>query len=341
MKNSVSVVIPTFNRSRLLPRAIQSALAAMSPGDEILVIDDGSTDDTPASVQQFDRTIRYVRIENSGPGAARNVGIRMARCPYVAFLDSDDQWVADKLELQRNVMAAFPSVVFSFGNMFATLSSGEVQHDLHSDWRTHPRIGSDSAPLLTEILGPGAPYSSFARLPQGRADFNVHVGDMYAAELEAHYVHSDAVMVRRELAGELFHYPEDIRLMEDYECFARLAKIGPAAYLDCELADLTTHSGDRLTDVEDVRHLTARIDLLQRVWGADQSFLKVHSARYRHILESKVRLRARLLISSGRLNEARDHLKATGGPLSYRLVASLPSALVNNVLRVRKKMRSP
>src|ERR1019366_10044964 len=116
LKNSVSVIIPTYNRSGLIARAIKSVLAAMSPGDEVLVIDDGSTDDTAAVVRSFGDAIRYIRIENSGPGAARNLGIRLAECPLVAFLDSDDEWLPDKMELQRKVMERFPEVVFCFSN---------------------------------------------------------------------------------------------------------------------------------------------------------------------------------------------------------------------------------
>ncbi len=338
MHNSVSVVIPTYNRSDLVVKAIKSVLAAMTQGDEILVIDDGSIDDTPTAVGQFGDAIRYIKIENSGPGAARHVGIRMAECPFVAFLDSDDLWVPDKLELQRKVLEAFPSVVFCFSNLSATLSQGEIWHDILSKWRTQVRVGSDAARPLTEILGPAVPYSSFARLPDGRDDFNVHVGDMYAAEMEACCVISDSVLVRKGLAGDQFRYPEDIRLMEDWECFARLSKIGPAAYLDCELADWGNHNVQRLTDADEMKHIGARIALLQRVWGSDESYLRAHSARYRNLLADKCLLQARLAFSTGQMHEAREVLKIFDSPLTYRLISRLPSAFVKNVLNVRRTL---
>jgi glycosyltransferase involved in cell wall biosynthesis len=340
MDNRVSVVIPTYNRSGLVTRAIDSVLAATSGEDEVIVVDDGSTDDTASAVRRFGDAVRYVRIDNAGPGAARNVGIRMARSPLVAFLDSDDTWMPDKVELQRGVMAAFPSLLFCFGNMQATFPGGEVHHDLLSLWRSHARIGSDWAPCLSEALGPGVRYSSFARLPEGRADFDVHFGNVYAAEMDVHYVCSDAVMVRKELAGDLLRYPENIRLMEDYECFARLSKAGPGAYLDCELANLHEHAGPRLTAEEDIRHLTARIDLLRRVWGEDLEFLATHSLQYERTLTSKLRLRSRLLITSGRADEARDDIKAWSAPWSYRMVASLPPGVVHNMLRAKRALRA-
>ena len=201
MKNSISVVIPTYNRENFIERATRSVLEATSPEDEVLVIDDGSIDNTSAVVQQFGDSIRYVRIENSGPGAARNVGMRIARNPLVAFLDSDDRWVSDKLELQRTVMEEFPFLVFCFGNMFATFRGGKIEHDLLRYHRHNHRIGSDLAPLLTDALGTGIPYSSFAPLPEGRADFEVYIGDLYPVVMEAHYVHSNTVLNSKRTSG--------------------------------------------------------------------------------------------------------------------------------------------
>lgn len=97
---AVSVVLPTYNRAHLLPRAIQSVLDQTYTDFELLVVDDGSTDETPAVMGSFtDDRIRYIRYEpNRGANAARNVGIRAARAPYIAFQDSDDDWFPEKLE---------------------------------------------------------------------------------------------------------------------------------------------------------------------------------------------------------------------------------------------------
>jgi glycosyltransferase involved in cell wall biosynthesis len=87
-----SVVIPTYQREPLIGRAIESALAQTHPPDEIIVVDDGSTDETEAVVNTFGRLVHYVRQPNSGVSVARNRGAQMARSPWVAFLDSDDRW---------------------------------------------------------------------------------------------------------------------------------------------------------------------------------------------------------------------------------------------------------
>lgn len=98
----VSVVIPTYNRAHLISRALQSVLCQTFSDYEIVVVDDGSTDHTLEVIKAFqDTRIEYVRLErNRGPSLARNVGIQAARGEWIAFLDSDDEWLPRKLELQ-------------------------------------------------------------------------------------------------------------------------------------------------------------------------------------------------------------------------------------------------
>ena len=102
---TVSVVIPTFNRSASVRRAIASVLTQTFQDFEVIVVDDGSTDDTEASVNGIaDRRVRLVRHDSRrGGSVARNTGIRAGSAPFVAFLDSDDEWLPMKLERQLEV----------------------------------------------------------------------------------------------------------------------------------------------------------------------------------------------------------------------------------------------
>jgi glycosyltransferase involved in cell wall biosynthesis len=101
-KPTVSVVVPTFNRAHLLPRAISSILAQTFANFELMIVDDGSTDNTAAIIQEFtDPRIRFIPLgRNYGGSYARNQGIKAARAELIAFLDSDDEWLPGKLELQ-------------------------------------------------------------------------------------------------------------------------------------------------------------------------------------------------------------------------------------------------
>ncbi|WP_025209156.1 glycosyltransferase [Hippea sp. KM1] len=102
----VSVILPTYNREKTVSRAIESVLAQTFTDFELIIIDDGSTDNTKEIVNKFkDERIVYVRYnENRERSAARNSGIKISRGKYIAFLDSDDEWIRDKLKKQVNLV---------------------------------------------------------------------------------------------------------------------------------------------------------------------------------------------------------------------------------------------
>lgn len=106
----VSVVIPTYNRCALLGEAIDSVLRQQGAAFELIVVDDGSGDDTQKLVESYGPAVRYVQQPNSGVSAARNRGITMARGEWLAFLDSDDFWLPGKLRLQLEYLAANPDL---------------------------------------------------------------------------------------------------------------------------------------------------------------------------------------------------------------------------------------
>lgn len=111
---SISVVIPTFNRGFCIRSALDSVLAQTLQAHEIIVVDDGSTDDTAAVVATYGRSVRYLIQRNAGASAARNTGIHAACGTWVAFLDSDDEWQPDKLEIQVQELRQYPEAVAHF-----------------------------------------------------------------------------------------------------------------------------------------------------------------------------------------------------------------------------------
>jgi len=108
MLDKISVIIPTYNRANLLPRAIESVLRQTFKNFELIIVDDGSTDNTTEVVKEFlkkDKRIKYIKLnKNSGvPAHPRNIGIQNAVGEYIAFLDSDDEWLPEKLEKQMQL----------------------------------------------------------------------------------------------------------------------------------------------------------------------------------------------------------------------------------------------
>ena len=105
----ISVIIPTFNRARLVNQAIQSVLRQSGDASmEIIVVDDGSSDDTQAVVAAFDDRCRYVHQANQGPAAARNTGITMAGGDIISLLDSDDVWLPNKVATELHLFEQYP-----------------------------------------------------------------------------------------------------------------------------------------------------------------------------------------------------------------------------------------
>ncbi len=101
----ISIIIPAYNRADVLPRAINSVLSQTFTDYEIIVVDDASTDETSAVARNFNGPVHVIRHEvNRGPAAARNTGIEATSGAYVAFLDSDDEWMPEKLGRQIGLL---------------------------------------------------------------------------------------------------------------------------------------------------------------------------------------------------------------------------------------------
>lgn len=100
----VSVIIPTYNSAQYVVEAVESVLAQTWRDFEILVVDDGSTDETEQVMRRYEPPVRYIRQANGGVAVARNRGIRESRGRYIAFLDADDTWLPQKLEQQMNLI---------------------------------------------------------------------------------------------------------------------------------------------------------------------------------------------------------------------------------------------
>ncbi len=103
-KAPVAVIIPSFNRRELLRRALNSVLAQTVQADEVCVVDDGSTDQTTETLSRLYPDVRFVVQENKGVSAARNLGVKNTSARWIAFLDSDDEWLPQKLERQLSVI---------------------------------------------------------------------------------------------------------------------------------------------------------------------------------------------------------------------------------------------
>jgi glycosyltransferase involved in cell wall biosynthesis len=137
-KNFISIVIPTYNRASFLKEAIDSVLSQTYRNFELIVVDDGSTDDTPKLLSSYGEKIKVIKKANKGPSAARNRGIKAAKGGWIAFLDSDDVWKPGKLEKQVQFIKDNPEVKICQTEEIWIRNGKRVnprkKHEMHSGW---------------------------------------------------------------------------------------------------------------------------------------------------------------------------------------------------------------
>lgn len=194
---SVSVIIPCYNRAEILPRAIDSALKQTVPPSEIVVVDDGSTDDSAEIAEQFGGPIRVIRQRNAGAAAARNCGIRDAKGDWIAFLDSDDEWAPTKLARQLEAAAEFPESQLVFCDTV-------VQNNLDV--------------LLPSRFALGGLYGAEIDTRNGFAQYD---RTLFSNMITQSRVITSAVMVRSRLPE--LQFPEHIWGSEDWALWLKLA----------------------------------------------------------------------------------------------------------------------
>ena len=207
----ITVVIPVRNRERLIARAIESVTAQTLPPDEIILVDDASTDRTIDVVKSFSKSLKTLKLislkNNVGAAQARNIAIENAKSDLIAFLDSDDVWYPDKLSKQvkeldanKNIVAAFCGVV---------------------------------------IIKPGTEYRHHY-IPKPEITLN----DLYHSSL---LVTMSCALVRKKALLDAGGFDETLRNCEDWDLFIRLAERGTISVVQEELVQYWRHHGARLT----------------------------------------------------------------------------------------------
>ena len=193
---TVSIIIPTYNRAGMLKEAIDSVLAQDYSGFELIVVDDGSTDDTPNVLSRYGDNIKWLRQHNQGVSAARNRGIAAASGKYIAFLDSDDLWLQAKLTVQTEFM----------------------------------KSKRDALICQTEEIW----IRNGVRVNPGKRH-QKQSGMIFERSLPLCLVSPSAVMVRRGLFDEFGLFDESLPACEDYDMWLRVSSRCPVYLIDTPL----------------------------------------------------------------------------------------------------------
>ena len=197
-----SVVIPTFNRARYLPLAVDSVLRQQFGDFEIIVVDDGSTDETSKVAATYGDRIKYLRQENRGVSAARNAGVAASHGRWVAYLDSDDEWLEGYLQRQQELISRHPSAVGVILNSAAQAIDGK--ETITFEERALPG-------------GPGKWTEWF-------------VERAFGVIIKHHIATLQPCVIRRETLLKTRLFDESLTIAEDLDVIAQAALMGPFVF---------------------------------------------------------------------------------------------------------------
>lgn len=196
MSDSIAVIIPTYNRATTLVRALESVYGQSRQPDEVCVVDDGSIDSTEALVKESYPNAIYIKQENKGVSSARNTGVEATTSKFLSFLDSDDEWLPNKLEAQLSALQAEPD--------FKLVHSDEI-------WiRNGKRVNQ-----MNKHKKRG--------------------GDIFSNCLPLCVISPSAVVMQRSLYVSLGGFDESLPACEDYDLWLRICSREQVLYIDTPL----------------------------------------------------------------------------------------------------------
>lgn len=344
----VSVVIPTYNRAHTLADAVDSALRQTHANVEVVIADDGSTDETPDLVDsrwRGESRVRYHRQENAGVSSARNLAIRHARGDHVAFLDSDDSWLPWKLELQLACLRAFPQAGMCWTDMEAygpdgQLLAGRYLRRMYSAWSkfTAANIFSQSRPLADIAPGPAEADGAW-----------VYAGDIYGPMLTGSLVHTSTTLLTRERLRRVGGFDESLKVSgEDYDFHLRTCREGAVVFADLPTVRYQRGRPDQLTRPEYAAQRARNfLATVERALALDGKRCPLSPSAVRGVLAEAHEWVASTSLDAGEHAHARTHyleaLRRRPGRLDLLpmlAVAALPPRASSSVRRLYRRLKS-
>lgn len=283
----VSVVMPAYNCAAYIAEALESVLGQTLPPHEVIVVDDGSTDNTRAALEPYATRIRYLHQANQGASAARNSALAVASGELIAFLDADDVWLPEKLQRQVQAMVAMPECGL-----------------VYTDGRA---MGIPGAPVDTLI----SPRSRAWIDQHGTTTPQLAYGDLSPVLwLENCICSSSSVMVRRRCMEEVGGFDTTLRIAEDYDAWLQIGLRHPLAMVDRDLFRYRWRADSLSGTVSEreMRSLEAALVVIERHLESAPSALRpvIH-----HSLSRDYQTAARSHFKKNRFSEARPLFRAS------------------------------
>jgi glycosyltransferase involved in cell wall biosynthesis len=286
----VSVIIPTYNRASLISEAIDSVLQQTFSDFEIIVVDDGSTDDTEAVVKVYGDQVRYVWTPNGGTGHARNVGMQHASGQYLTFLDSDDVLYPYALELETRLLERFPAVSMVCAEVTGFNHRGVIERyhlrSYHESSFRDPSVTYDGIfPSSMPLLETGAVPTDVIREDPSLAERRVYYGNIFDSYLDGIVLFQNSSMLRREVVADIGQRNEYVYIFEELDYLLRLSRHHDVLFADVPTYKLRYHD-DQLSSMvhSDAKFRWARtqrslLRVVKRHILADEAYYQRHRTR--------------------------------------------------------------
>jgi glycosyltransferase involved in cell wall biosynthesis len=272
MKRSqtVSVIIPTYNRAHYLGEAIESVLNQdiRDCRIEIVVVDDGSTDNTKEALGKFGNRVRYLYQDNGGAGLARNRGIDEATGEWISFLDSDDRWLPGKLTMQFGVLDAFPGYNAIHSEFLIFDETGILTDKGLKYWLSEPSVWQK---IVWDKIYSKRYESADYNIHAKNGSFPIYAGNIFAAQLKVNCISNWTLLVRKDCLQNEMRFAENYKFNEDYWFACRLTESCDVLFMDTAIVENRAHHGPRLTQVSYIDKFKTHIDICNKVYRPSQS----------------------------------------------------------------------
>lgn len=236
----VSIIIPTFNRAKYVCEAIDSTLQQTMKDIEVIVVDDGSTDNTQEKIEIYKDKIHYIYTQNGGPAHARNIGMRAAQGEYISFLDSDDLYYPYKTDLQASFLDQYRDIAMVHTEFSAFDDNGFWDEYHLKKYHTAYKDGNlkyeDIYPEEITIKGAGLKY-------EGWAHKKIYMGNIFSKYFQNITVVTPTIMFRREVLKTVGMQNENYRILEEYDFALRISQHHKVAFIDLPTYKHRYHGG--------------------------------------------------------------------------------------------------
>ena len=258
----VSVIIPTYNCASYVVTAIKSVLFQSYEKSEIIIIDDGSTDETREVIRPYMKDIVYIYQENRGLPAARNRGLQEATGEFIAFLDADDLWLKDKLAIQLQVFESSPSVGIVFSD-FSVFAEDGFRED-HYFKKCFP-IFKENNITLSDIFK----NKRKIRCENTQNEVQIYYGNIANHLFFGNFILPSSVVMRKSIINNLGGFDENYKIAEETDFFLRVCTLYDAAYVDRTLVDYLVKRVGNLTGSPNTEKLIRNAIAIQKKYLAE------------------------------------------------------------------------